>query len=179
MSDVPAEADPSDGGPDDGTLAFAARMFDLARHGDAVELGALLDGGLPPNLRNDKGDSLVMLAAYNGNEPAVRTLLAHGADPDALNDNGQCPLAGVAFKGETAIARLLLEHGARPDGAGGDRTPLMVAAMFDKVEIAGLLLEHGADPAARDRTGVGALDLARGMGAKRVWAMLEATSHPS
>ena len=159
--------------PDDETLAFAARVFDLARHGDAAELGALLDGGLPPNLRNDKGDSLVMLAAYNGNEPAVRTLLEHGADPDALNDNGQAPLAGVAFKGETAIARLLLQHGAKPDGIGGDRTPLMVAAMFDKVDIAALLLDHGADPAARDKAGLGALDLARSMGAKAVPSLLE------
>lgn len=164
--------------PDDETLAFAARVFDLARHGDAAELGALLDAGLPPNLRNDKGDSLVMLAAYNGNAPAVRVLLEHGADPDALNDKGQSPLAGVAFKGETAIARLLLEHGAKADGTGGDRTPLMVAAMFDKVEIATLLLEHGADPTARDKAGLGALDLARGMGAKAVPALLEGTTAP-
>ena len=159
--------------PDDETLAFAARVFDLARRGDAAELGALLAAGLPATLRNDKGDSLVMLAAYNGNEPAVRVLLEHGADPDALNDKGQSPLAGVAFKGETAIARLLLQHGARADGTGGDRTPLMVAAMFDKVEIATLLLQHGADPAARDKAGLGALDLARGMGAKAVPALLE------
>ena len=130
--------------PDDETLAFAARVFDLARHGDAAELGALLDGGLPPNLRNDKGDSLVMLAA----------------------------------KGDLAIARLLLEHGAKADGTGGDRTPLMVAAMFDKVEIATLLLEHGADPAARDKAGLGALDLARGMGAKAVPALLEGKTAP-
>lgn len=158
--------------PDDETLAFAARVFDLARHGDADELGRLLDAGLPANLRNGKGDSLVMLAAYNGNEPAVRVLLAHGADPDMLNDNGQAPLAGVAFKGETAIARLLLEHGAKPDGIGGDRTPLMVAAMFDKSEIAALLLAHGADPTARDKAGLGALDLARSMGATAVPALL-------
>ena len=164
---------PDSSSPDDETLAFAARVFDLARHGDTAELGALLDGGLPPNLRNDKGDSLLMLAAYNGNEPAVHVLLEHGADPDALNDNGQTPLAGVAFKGETAIARLLLEHGAKADGIGGDRTPLMVAAMFDKVEIAALLLEHGADPAARDKAGLGVLDLARGMGAKAVPTLLE------
>ena len=160
--------------PDDETLAFAARVFDLARHGDAAQLGALLDQGLPTNLRNDKGDSLLMLAAYNGNEPAVRVLLEHGADPDMPNDNGQAPLAGVAFKGETAITRLLLEHGAIADGLGGDRTPLMVAAMFDKVDIAALLLEHGADPHARDKAGLGALDLARSMGAKAVPALLEA-----
>ena len=100
-------------------------------------------------------------------------MLEHGADLDALNDKGQSPLAGVAFKGEAAIARLLLEHGAKADGIGGDRTPLMVAAMFDKIEIARLLLEHGAEPAARDKAGLGALDLARSMGATAVPALLE------
>lgn len=164
--------------PDDETLAFAARVFDLARHGDASQLGALLDQGLPPNLRNDKGDSLLMLAAYNGNEPGVRVLLESGADPDALNDNGQSPLAGVAFKGETAIAKLLLEHGAKPDGTGADRTPLMVAAMFDKLDVATLLLDHGADPQARDKAGLGALDLARAMGAKTVPDLIESRLAP-
>ena len=51
---------------DDETLAFAERMFDLARHGDAEQLKTMLEGGLPANLRNSKGDSLLMLAAYNG-----------------------------------------------------------------------------------------------------------------
>ena len=100
--------------------------------------------------------------------------LDHGADPDALNDNGQAPLAGVAFKGEAVIARLLLERGAKPDGIGGDRTPLMVAAMFDKADIATMLLDHGADPGARDKAGLSALDLARSMGARLVPALLEA-----
>jgi len=151
---------------DDETLAFAQRVFDLARYGDPGELAALLDQGLPLNLRNGKGDSLLMLAAYNGNGPAVRVLLERGADPDLINDNGQAPLAGVAFKGDLAITRLLLEHGAAVDA--GDRTPLMVAAMFDRVEIADLLLAHGADPDRRDPAGRSLGDLAATMGAGKV-----------
>ena len=64
-----------DAQPDDETLAFAARVFDLARHGDALEMRDLLAQGLPPDLRNDKGDSLLMLSAYNGNR-ALRARVA-------------------------------------------------------------------------------------------------------
>ena len=39
----------------DETLAFAARVFDLARSGDIQTLSTYLDAGLPPNLTNDKG----------------------------------------------------------------------------------------------------------------------------
>lgn len=129
---------------DDETLAFAARVFNLARHGDAGELADLLDQGLPVNLRNDKGDTLLMLAAYNGNGPAIDVLLDRGADPDLANDKGQVPLAGAAFKGDLPLAKQLLERGAAVNA--GDRTPLMIAAMFDRVAIAEVLLDHGADP---------------------------------
>lgn len=160
---------------DDETLAFAARVFNLARHGDADALASLIDQGLPPNLRNDKGDTLLMLAAYNGNAPAVAALLARGADPNSLNDRGQVPLAGAAFKGELAIVDMLLKNGAAVDGptdGSGDRSPLMVAAMFDRVDIAELLLAHGANPDLRDKGGLGIAELAGAMGAEKVPALL-------
>ena len=166
MTDDPLASD-----LDDATLAFAARVFNLARHGDAVELADLLDHGLPVDLRNDKGDTLLMLAAYNGNLAAAAALLERGADPNICNDKGQAPLAGVAFKGDFAVAKLLLDHGAAVEGAG-DRSPLMVAAMFDRVDIANLLLDHGADPDLKDKGGLGVDDLARSMGAKAVATLI-------
>ena len=49
---------------DAGTIAFAHRMFALARSGATAELSAHVAAGLPANLTNDKGDTLLMLAAY-------------------------------------------------------------------------------------------------------------------
>ena len=40
-------------------LAFAARMFDAARNGQMDVFEQALPAGLPPNLTNEKGDSLV------------------------------------------------------------------------------------------------------------------------
>lgn len=62
---------------------------------------------------------------------------------------------------------VLLAHRVLPAGCGPDgRTPLMIAAMFDRLEMVDLLLEAGADPARRDGGGAMAADLARKMGAQ-------------
>ena len=66
---------------DEATLAWLRQVFQYARSGDAEPLGAVLAQGLPPNLRNERGDTLVMLAAYHGHLDATRVLLEHGADP--------------------------------------------------------------------------------------------------
>jgi len=152
---------------DDATLAFAGRVFQYARMGHAAELAELFGQGLPANLRNDKGDSLLMLAAYNGQPETVRVILEAGGDPELANDRGQTPLAGAAFKGEIEIARMLLDHGAQVDGTGeGSRTALMTAAMFDRTEIIELLLARGADPDRRDAGGQTAAEMAQAMGAQ-------------
>lgn len=40
-------------------VAFATRMYDAARQGDMLIFEQALPAGLPPNMTNDKGDSLV------------------------------------------------------------------------------------------------------------------------
>lgn len=162
---------------DDDTLAFAARVFQYARMGHAEDLAELFRQGLPANLRNDKGDSLLMLAAYNGQSDAARVILEAGGDPELANDRGQTPLAGAAFKDDLVIARLLLQHGAAVDGTGdGTRTALMTAAMFDRTEMVDLLLQNGADPDRRDASGQTAADMARAMGAQATPAQLDGAS---
>ena len=44
-------------------LDLASRLFDMARSGDAATLAAYLDAGVPVNLTNTNGDTLVMLAS--------------------------------------------------------------------------------------------------------------------
>ncbi|MBO0904336.1 ankyrin repeat domain-containing protein [Jiella sonneratiae] len=147
---------------------IATRVFNAARAGEAAELAAFLDAGIPVNLTNEKGDSLLMLASYHGHLDATRILLEKGADPERRNDRGQAPLAGAAFKGEMDIARLLLDHGAAVDGSGDDgRTALMTAAMFDRIAMVELFVERGADIEARAADGVTAEGAARAMGAAK------------
>ncbi|GAA2512890.1 ankyrin repeat domain-containing protein [Streptomyces gobitricini] len=119
--------------PDPEVIELASKVFDLARQGDAEALAAYVDAGVPANLTNDKGDSLVMLAAYHGQEDAVAALLERGADPNRINDRGQTPIAGAVFKGEDTIVRDLLAAGADPEA--GTPSAVDTARMFGKTHL--------------------------------------------
>jgi ankyrin repeat protein len=121
-------------------VELATRIFDLARRGEAEALVSYVDAGVPADLTNDRGDSLVMLAAYHGHADAVRALLARGGEADRVNDRGQTPLAGAVFKGEEGVVRVLLEAGADP--AAGTPNAIDTARMFGKTELLELFAAH-------------------------------------
>ncbi|MFE4969301.1 ankyrin repeat domain-containing protein [Streptomyces sp. NPDC056660] len=126
--------------PDPEVVELATKIFDLARQGRTEALVAYLDAGVPANLTNDRGDSLVMLAAYHGHADAVRELLGRGAEADRVNDRGQTPLAGAVFKGETEVVKALVEAGADP--AAGTPSAVETARMFGKAELLELFGIH-------------------------------------
>ncbi|WP_062429585.1 ankyrin repeat domain-containing protein [Herbidospora daliensis] len=100
--------------PDQELVDFATRLFGHARAGQTAELVAYVDAGVPVDLHNENGDTLLMLAAYHGHADTVRALLDRGADPDRPNDKGQLPMAGAVFKKNHDVVRALFEAGADP-----------------------------------------------------------------
>lgn len=119
--------------PDPEVVELATKVFGLARTGETDALAAYVDAGVPANLTNDRGDSLLMLAAYHGHAEAVTALVARGADPDLANDRGQTPLAGAVFKSEDAVIDALLAAGADP--AAGTPSARDTAQMFGKADL--------------------------------------------
>ena len=111
---------------------FATRMFAMARAGETERLRSYVEAGVPVNLTNGTGDTLLMLAAYHGHAGTVRMLLELGADPERENDRGQRPLAGAVFKKEPEVVRALLDAGASPDA--GEPTARDAARMFEQTE---------------------------------------------
>jgi ankyrin repeat protein len=118
---------------DDSELVeFATRLFGLARSGETGALAAYVDAGVPADLANDAGDTLLMLAAYHGHAATVRALIERGADPGRPNDRGQTPLAGAVFKKEPEVVRALLDAGA--DQRAGSPSAADAARMFGHEE---------------------------------------------
>ncbi|WDZ88882.1 ankyrin repeat domain-containing protein [Nocardiopsis sp. HUAS JQ3] len=107
-----------------------ALAMDLAREGRTEELLEFLDHGLPVDTRDEQGNTLVMLAAYHGQEAVVRALVDRGADVDLRNDRGQTPVAGALFKGEEGIVALLVAAGADLDA--GTPSARAAAEMFGR-----------------------------------------------
>jgi uncharacterized protein len=116
---------------------LAGRLFTMARTGDTEPLVAYLDAGVPVDLNNESGDTLVMLAAYHGQAATVRALVGKGADVNRANDKGQTPLAGAVFKGEDDVVKALVDGGADPKG--GHPSAIDAARMFGREDYLGLL----------------------------------------
>lgn len=122
---------------------LAQRVFDLAREGAAAELAAYIDAGVPANLTNGKGDTLLILAAYHTHLEAVRVLLARGADTGRVNDQGQTALGAAVVRQAADIVTALLDSGADPHSGG--RTAYDIARYFELDHMLALLRQqlHG------------------------------------
>ena len=118
-------------------LAFLHQVFDLARGGSTAELADVIERGVPANLTNSGGDTLLILAAYHDHPETVRMLLEHGAAPDRVNDRGQTALAAAVFRRSHEAVTVLLGHGADP--RAGERSAVQIAEFFGLSEMAELL----------------------------------------
>jgi len=143
------EAQPHTSNPKDASqlppeaLDLATKLFDFARQGKTAELLQYISAGIPVNLTNHKGDTLLMLASYYGNLDTVNMLIEKGADVNVLNERGQSPIAGAVFKGYDDIVKAMVEKGA--DVYAGQPNAVDSARMFKREECLRMFgVEEGA-----------------------------------
>ena len=115
------------------TQAVVALAMDLAREGQGDELREFVERGLPVDVQDGEGNTLLMLAAYRGHLNTVRTLIELGANVDLRNGRDQTPIAGALFKGEDDIVRELMRAGADLDA--GTPTARQAAELFGRAEL--------------------------------------------
>ncbi|KAK7032921.1 ankyrin [Favolaschia claudopus] len=125
------------------SIDFAHRMFEAARTGNTELVVAAVDAGLPVNILNSKGNSLLMLAAYAGHADLTTKLLERGGDPNMLNDMGQSIIAGAVFKGHDEVVRALAAKGADP--RLGQPNAIQAAHMFKREQLMDVLGATAAD----------------------------------
>ncbi len=127
----------------DEELAFLAGLFELARSGGTEDLTRAVRGGVPVNLTNSSGDTLLVLAAYHGHSATVQALLDLGADTERVNDRGQTALGAAVFRQAAETVSMLLAAHADPHGGG--RSAMDVATFFELPGMLALLEGGGAD----------------------------------
>jgi ankyrin repeat protein len=79
----------------------------LIKRGDEAGLREALEHGLDPNLVNQNGWSLLMLAAVEGAVPLGRLLVEHGAKVDARNNKDQTASSLASDRGFPLFVELL------------------------------------------------------------------------
>ena len=108
--------------------------------------------------RNEKDESVLMLASLKGYLPLVKTLVARDAD---VNKPGWTALHYAASNGHVAVIEFLLDHSAYIDAESPNgTTPLMMAAMYGSPESVKVLIQAGADLQIKNQLGMTALDFA-------------------
>lgn len=90
-------------------------VFSFARHSRADDIEDLLDRGLPVDVRDDFGNTLLTTASQNGNKRVAKLVMRRGANINARNHKGNTPLH-YCYQygyGET-LGEYLISKGADP-----------------------------------------------------------------
>jgi ankyrin repeat protein len=151
---------------------YRALYFDAAREGRADLLAGLIKSGIAVDVRDSRGYTALILAAYDDHLAAVDLLLEKGADPCAADLKGNTALMGVAFKNELDVAERLVARCDVNMRNHEGQTAVMMAALFGHADIVRLLAKHGADLSLTDASGNSAGGLARQQGNTAMEALL-------
>ena len=119
-----------------------------ALFGTSRDLEMLLNAGLDPNTKTNKGTTLLMASVLDPDK--VQLLISRGAAVKARSASEHDALTiACAYRGTARSVQLLLDAGAEvqpPQGLRTRNTPLVFAAMTGDMENVKLLIARGARP---------------------------------
>ncbi len=141
------------------TIRKGLDLLDAATDGAKDKVLALLGQGVDIEVRNEDGNTPLMLAYLGGHKETMKVLLDRGADIHAQNNTGVSPVRAASAKGHADRLRMLLDLGAgvTPELLNDLLFATATTGNADSIKV---LLEKGADPNAKDRRGKTPLDIA-------------------
>lgn len=129
------------------------------------------------DLRDENGNTLLLMACQYRSEDLVRIMLNKGADPNALNASGACCLHFACYRDSSSktIVKALIQNGASPEvkEATYGCTPLHYSASAGDLDICKLLISNGAVPSTLDYYNYSCVDYAREAGHTSVAKILQ------
>ncbi|MET4663192.1 ankyrin repeat domain-containing protein [Sphingomonas sp. PvP056] len=87
----------------------------VVRRQDSTYLNYLLARGADPNLRNERGETPLLIASSLGSTDMIETLVKHGANVNMGNASGETALIRAVQRRDTTMVRSLIDLGADPD----------------------------------------------------------------
>lgn len=130
--------------------------------GQIPEVTQLLDKGVKPIYKNNRGETPLAIAVVRGWASMVIKLVKHGADVHEKGIRGLTFLHIASAHGLTDMAKVLVNNGLSPGiRTDKDWTPLHVAARYGHWELVQYYIDQGVNPNVRNTDGNTALGLAR------------------
>lgn len=142
-----------------------ADFFRAINANNATEVQSLLQRGMDPNSRDEKGQVGLYLALRGDAYAAAEALLrAPSVDVNAANAAGETPLMMAALRGLPEWEEKLLAKGAKLDRPGW--SPVLYAATGPEPKALALLLDRGAPVNGRSPNGTTPLMMAARYGSE-------------
>lgn len=86
-----------------------ATLFRSVATKNLVGVVGMLKGGVKPNVRNEKGNTPLIISSSVGDIPAVQALMSYGADVNAANNDGNTSLIYAARYNQPLVIQELLK----------------------------------------------------------------------
>ncbi len=116
-----------------------------AEAGDVAAIQRMVTAGQSPNMQNDDGDTILILAARAGQAQAVKALIAAGADVELTDHSGFTALMAAVLQGHVDTVQELINSGATVDAAEPNGwTALHQAARYGHTDIIQVLCDAGS-----------------------------------
>lgn len=123
-----------------------AAFFEAVETGNRTAAALFIDAKINTEIRDNRGWTPLMAAAFRGQAEIIDLLIRHGAEVNALDSGGNTALHWAAFGGHATCARQLITHSASIDLRNHyGWTPLIQAAARNHAEVVSLLIASGVN----------------------------------
>jgi len=142
--------------------AESAEFVNLCGVGTLQQIEAAIKEGADVNVKNNNGDTPLIMVAEKGNPEAIDMLIQAGADVNAKNSLGYTALMVAARNNENPeVFDALIKAGADVNAKESfNNTALLFAATEKNAEVVKAFIKAGADVNARNNNGHTALMVA-------------------
>ena len=123
-----------------------AKLLEASEKGNINDVTLLLEVCADIEIKNEMGNTPLILASRSDHEEIVEFLIEKGANVNAKNRCGSTPLGGASVYGNTDIVQILIDNGADVNAKNNEGiTPLMLASFNGHEKILIILITNGAD----------------------------------
>lgn len=148
-------------------------FFEAAETGNRAAVALFIQAQKNTEIRDNRGWTPLMAAAFNGQNEIIGLLLHHNADVNATDSGGNTALHWAAFGGHSDCAQQLIQHHAKLDAHNNfGWTPLIQATARNHPEVVTLLIDGGVNLDAAADDGYTALHKAAAAGYEAITRLL-------
>jgi len=122
-------------------------LHDAIQKGDVAKVKTLISNNKELiNMKSEKGQTPLHLAAQNGSQEIVDFLISQGADINAKDSEGNTPLITALTLKKTNTAKFLLSKGADVKIKNAQNQPAVILALMNGLnELIAPILDNGQD----------------------------------